>query len=326
MAERKGIALGCLLALGVVALSVLGFFVIVGLMFFNSSEVEAVHGDKIAHIDLEGIISSATESGWGGTSQSMVERLGSDLKRAREDKDVKAIVLRINSPGGEVTASDVLYNHVKKTSDKKPVVVYMDSVAASGGYYAACGATEIMANHTTMTGSIGVIISTLNYELLFDKLGVDSVVFTSGEFKDTLSGSRPMREEERAMIQGMVNQIYERFLSVVKGARKDIPERELRENIADGRIFTGTEALSKKLVDKLGYIEDAYARAKELAKAPDAKVMKYNREITIFDTLGLMKARAAQGGATKIEVNLPERVFPRLQPGMMYLLPTFYAP
>ncbi len=325
MADRKGITLGCLLAFGVAAFIGLGFFGLIAVAMFNSGEADTIYGDKIAHIDLEGMITSAADAGWGGSGQSMVERIGNDLKRAREDDDVKAVVLRVNSPGGEVTASDVLYNHVKKTADKKPVVVYMDSVAASGGYYAACGATEIMANHTTMTGSIGVIISTLNYKTLFEKLGVDSVVFTSGEFKDTLSGSRTMREEEREMVQGMVNQIYERFLTVVKGARTEIPEAELRANIADGRIFTGTEALSKKLIDNIGYVEDAYDRARELGKSPDAKVMKYNQEVTIFDALGLMQARAMQGGPSKVEIHLPEQVFPRLQPGMMYLLPPFYA-
>lgn len=325
MAERKGFTIGCLLAFGAVAIAMIGFFVVVGLMISSVDDRDTVYGDKIAHIDLEGVISSSIDGGWGGAGGSMVERLGKDLKRAREDDDVKAIVLRVNSPGGEVTASDVLYNHVKKTAAKKPVVIYMDSVAASGGYYAACGGTEIMANYTTMTGSIGVIISTLNYETLFDKLGVDSVVFTSGKFKDTMSGSRPMREDEQKMVQGMVDQIYERFLTVVKEARTEIPESELRANIADGRIFTGTEALSKKLIDKIGYIEDAYDRARELAKAPDAKVMKYNREVSIFDALGLMQSRLAQGSSTKVEISLPEQVFPRLQPGMMYLLPSFYS-
>ncbi|MEM1297362.1 MAG: signal peptide peptidase SppA, partial [Verrucomicrobiota bacterium] len=290
-----------------------------------AGETNTVYGDKIAHIDLEGVISSSIDAGWGGTGASMVERLGKDLKRAREDDDVKAIVLRVNSPGGEVTASDVLYNHVKKAAAKKPVVIYMDSVAASGGYYAACGGTEIMANHTTMTGSIGVIISTLNYQSLFDKLGVDSVVFTSGEFKDTMSGTRPMREDERKMVQGMVDQIYERFLTVVKDARTDIPEEELRANIANGRIFTGQEALDNKLIDNIGYIEDAYDRARELGGVPDAKVVKYNQEVTIFDALGLMQSRLAQGNSTKVEISLPDQVLPRLQPGMMYLLPTFYS-
>ena len=325
MADRKGITFGCLLAAGLVALAGIGFFVLMMVFLMNADDVETVYGDKIAHIDLEGVITSSKDTSWGGTGESMVERLAKDLKRAREDDDVKAIVLRINSPGGEVTASDVLYNHVRKTSKKKPVVIYMDSVAASGGYYAACGGTEIMANHTTMTGSIGVIISTINYQTLFNKLGVDPIVFTSGEFKDTLSGSRPMRDDEKAMVQGMVDQIYERFLTVVKNARTEIPEEELRANIADGRIFTGTEALSKKLIDKIGYVEDAYDRARELAKAPDAKVMKYNREVTIFDALGLMESRLAQGGTTKVEISLPEQVFPRLQPGMMYLLPPFFA-
>ena len=125
----------------------------------------------------------------------------------------------IDSPGGEVTASDVIYNSVVKTRAKKPVVVYMDSLAASGGYYVACGGKYLMANETTITGSIGVIIQTLNYEQLFNKIGLASVVFKSGKFKDMLNGARPVTPEERDYVQSFVMKTYDKFLGIVARER-----------------------------------------------------------------------------------------------------------
>ena len=152
--------------------------------------------DKIVVITLRGLISSSLS---GNVGDSMVDDMRMALQQARDDEHVRAVVLEIDSPGGEVTASDVIYNWVVKTRAKKPVVVYMDSLAASGGYYVACGGKYLMANETTITGSIGVIIQTLNYEQLFNKIGLASVVFKSGKFKDMLNGARPVTPEEREL-------------------------------------------------------------------------------------------------------------------------------
>src|SRR5437870_10741521 len=149
--------------------------------------------DRIALITMRGLISSSIP---GNVSDSMVEDMRLALQQARDDSRVKAIVLEIDSPGGEVTAADAIYNAVTKARARKPVVVYMDSLAASGGYYIACGGKFLMANETTITGSIGAIIQTLNYEQLFNKIGLASVVFKSGKFKDILNGARPMTPEE----------------------------------------------------------------------------------------------------------------------------------
>ncbi|MGI8436345.1 MAG: S49 family peptidase, partial [Chthoniobacterales bacterium] len=137
--------------------------------------------DKIAIITLRGLISSSLP---GNVGDSMVDDMRYALEQAREDDNVRAVVLEIDSPGGEVTASDVIYDAVVRTRARKPVVVYMDSLAASGGYYVACGGKYLMASDTTITGSIAVIIQTLNYEQLFNKIGLASVVFKSGKFKD----------------------------------------------------------------------------------------------------------------------------------------------
>ncbi len=157
--------------------------------------------EKIALIRLRGLISSSIA---GNVGESMVDDLRIALAQARNDDDVRAVVLEIDSPGGEVTASDVIYNAVVKTRARKPVVVYMDSLAASGGYYVSCGGKFLMASDTTITGSIGVIIQTLNYEHLFDKIGLSSVVFKSGKFKDMLNGDRPVTPEERELVQSFV--------------------------------------------------------------------------------------------------------------------------
>ncbi len=250
----------------------------------------------------------------------MVEDMRLALQQARDDDHVRAIVLEIDSPGGEVTASDVIYNWVVKTRAKKPVVVYMDSLAASGGYYVACGGKYLMANETTITGSIGVIIQTLNYEQLFNKVGLSSVVFKSGKFKDMLSGTRPVTPEEREYIQSFVMKTYEKFLGIVARER-NLPADGLRNSIADGRILSGKDALDNKLIDGVGQIEDAFTKAKELGRAPGATIVKYGPPFSFGRFL-----RAFGTANNKIELTLPKQLMPQLETGRAYFLPSFYAP
>lgn len=324
MSESRRFPFGCLFA----ALGVVGGTLILLLLLgflFSGALLSSGSGPKIAHIDLEGIIVSSPEAGFLGSSDSMVRRLEKSLKKAREDDSVKAVVLRINSPGGEVTAADTIHHYVKQTAAVKPVVVYMDSVAASGGYYVACAGTEMMANRTTMTGSIGVIISTLSYHELFGKFGLQFLTFTSGKYKDTLSGGRPMRDDERQLVQDLVNQTYERFLQVVMEGRPKVPEEKLRTALADGRILSGKDALANGLIDKTGYFEDAVERAKELGNAPDAKVIRYSDEVSLFQALGLVESRF-RNPPESLELRLPGMLQSSLKPGMLYLLPPFFAP
>src|SRR5205823_1649862 len=166
------------------------------------------------------------------------------------DSRVKAIVLVIDSPGGEVTASDAIYSAVVKAGARKPVVVYMESLAASGGYYVSCGGKFLMASETTITGSIGVIIQTLNYEQLFNKVGLASVIFKSGKFKDMLNGARPITPEERELVQNFIMKTYDKFLGIVAKER-NLSADLLRNTIADGRILSGKEAFENKLIDGL---------------------------------------------------------------------------
>lgn len=275
-------------------------------------------GDKIAVIPLRGLISSSIP---GSVGDNMVDDMRFALEQARDDEHVRAIVLEIDSPGGEVTASDVIYNAVVRARAKKPVIVYMGSLAASGGYYIACGGKYLMANETTITGSIGVIIQTLNYEQLFNKLGLASVVFKSGKFKDMLNGARQMTPEEREYVQDFVMKTYDKFLGIV-ATERHLPADELRNTIADGRIMSGKDAVTNKLIDAVGQIEDAYAKAKQLGNAPDATVVKYGPPFSlsrVFRALG-------QSTASRIELKLPNQVAPQLESGRAYFLPSFYAP
>jgi protease-4 len=277
----------------------------------------AAGAGKIAVIPVQGIIYTDDQTEWG---TSMVDDIKNALQTALEDDSVKAVVLAVNSPGGEVTASDIIYHEVLKVQKKKPVVVAMTSLAASGAYYIACAADWIVANETTFTGSIGVIIQSLNYEGLFDKVGLDAVVFKSGKFKDMLSGSRPMTPEEQAYVESMVMQVYERFLGIVSQAR-NLPADGLRDTFADGRIITGKDAKEAGLVDQLGYVEDAYDKARALANAPEAGVIRYQSGINFQRLLRLLGA----GAQSKVQVQLDGAPRFRLQPGQAYLLPEFYA-
>lgn len=338
----KNTGLGCLifllvfLLLGSLAVNFLQFAACFGLVEQAAGGVEqpprfreimeqkaaAESKDKIVRLDLEGIIASgpAEDLFGGGMDLESIKRA---LRQATEDKTVKGIVLRIDSPGGEVTASDTLYHAVKEAARKVPVVVYMDSLAASGGYYVSCGATRIVASETTLTGSIGVIIQSLNYSGTFGKIGMDTMTFASGAFKDTLSGARAMRDDEKLYVQGLVMNMYDRFLGIVSEARR-IDRETLKNGIADGRIFTGGEALQKKLVDQVGYIEDAYAAARDLGHAPDAGVVRYQHRGGLRDLLDVFGA--AQDTKGRVKIDLSDRLIPRLQPGKMYLLPAHMAP
>lgn len=273
---------------------------------------------KVVLITLRGLISSSVP---GSVGDSMVDDLRAALRQARDDDRVKAVVLEIDSPGGEVTASDQIYTAVVNTRARKPVVVYMDTLAASGGYYISCGGKFLMANETTITGSIGVIIQTLNYEQLLNKVGLASVVFKSGKFKDILNGARPMTPEERTLIQDFVMKTYDKFLGIVARERS-LPADTLRNGIADGRILSGRDALENKLIDGLGQIEDAFNKARELGGAPGATVVKYGAPFS------LSRVFRAFGRApdSKLQLELPKQLLPQLESGRAYFLPSYYAP
>ncbi len=286
---------------------------------FQEQVVRPGSDGKIAVIPLDGIIAFGVE---GSLGDSMVADLKAALEQAGDDPEVKAVVMSVDSPGGEVTASDVIYHAIKQLARRKPVVFYMNSIGASGAYYAACGASWVMCNDTTFTGSIGVIISTLNYRELFGKIGLQSVVFKSGKFKDMLNGARELSPEESAYVQGLVMQSYDRFVGIVARSRK-LDEKVLREGVADGRILSGVDARKAKLVDQLGYIEDAYMKARSLGDAPNAEVVLYKRSFSFANVFQLFGETSQ--ASKKIEIDVLKGMT-TLQPGRVYLLPATFAP
>jgi protease-4 len=274
---------------------------------------------KVAVIRLSGLISSGGMGFSVGVSPDDVRQ---QFKQAIADKDVRAIVLAIDSPGGEVTASDDIYNIVRKARERKKIVVSMGSMAASGGYYAALGGSHIFARDTTFTGSIGVIMQTLNYADLFGKVGLQMVTFKSGKMKDMLSGSRPSTPEEREYIQALVMQTYSKFVGIVAAERK-LAEDVLRAGVADGRVLSGKDALDAKLIDQLGDFDDAVKKAMELGGAPGATVVEYR---PIESLSRYLRFFGKAGGSRNLEINLGPQPSLHLQPGRLYLLPEILAP
>ncbi len=186
------------------------------------------------------------------------------LHYSKDQRCVKAVVLRIDSPGGIVGPTQEIYEEIKKLKKIKPVVVSMGSVAASGGYYIAAPATVIYANPGTITGSIGVLMKLANVQVLLNKIGVHSSVLKSGEYKDTGSPVRPITTGDKKILQGIIDSMFNQFVTAVAEGRK-LPIAKVRE-IADGRIFTGEQALHLKLIDKLGNLQDAIEEAAKLAR------------------------------------------------------------
>src|SRR3990172_7665654 len=206
-------------------------------------------GDRVALIRIEGIIVDSKE-------------IVDELKQYVKDSAVKAIVLRIDSPGGAVAPSQEIYEEVKKAVAKKKEVVSMGSVAASGGYYIASPATRIIANPGTLTGSIGVIMEIPNLEGLMTKIGIKAEVIKSGRHKDMGSSFRGLQDEEKAILQEVMDNVHEQFIRAVSEGRK-MKIEEVRE-IADGRIFSGEQAVKNRLIDELGTLEDAIKTAATL--------------------------------------------------------------
>jgi protease IV len=232
---------------------------------------------KVLMLDLVGMISSAEEHGFYPIP-SQVARLKEALIRAAADQDVKSLVLRINTPGGTVTASDMLYHELRLFKQKKkiPIIASIMDVGASGGYYVAMGTDKIVAHPSSVTGSLGVIMLTVNAHGLLEKIGLHASAITSGPRKDMGSPFRAMTDEERAIFLSVINGFYERFLTVIKEGRRNLTADEIRK-LADGRIYSGEQAKALGLVDSVGYLDDAIELAKREAGLSDARLVVYQQ-------------------------------------------------
>lgn len=220
---------------------------------------------KIAIVDVDGPLRNRRESTLLGVERdNPVVVFQEKLDKAAADRDVRAVVVRINSPGGGVTASDLMYGELRRFRERsgKPVIAYLLDVAASGGYYLACGADAIFAHPTSVTGSIGVILIAPDVSRTLDKIGVQTNVFKSGELKDAGSPLRMMTDRDREVFEGMIERMYARFLDVVCASRTKLSREQVRA-LADGRVLTAEEAHERGLVDRVGSIHDAIAAARD---------------------------------------------------------------
>ena len=235
--------------------------------------------DKVLLIDLSGFISSQeSDPLFGGKKKpGLPARVREELDRARKDRSVKALVLRINSPGGSVTASDVLYHEIKafKRDTGVKVLAHIMDLGTSGAYYAALAADKITAQPTSVTGSIGVIMFRLDATGLMQKIGLQTVEISSGERKGMGSPFRALLPEEKALFQNLIDSLQDRFVNIVVEERSLAPEAV--KKLADGRVFTSREAQVAGLVDGIGYIDDAVEQAKKLANLERASVVTYFR-------------------------------------------------
>jgi len=220
----------------------------------RKAEAFTTGSGKIGVVEVKGLISSS-------------EKVLKELTSFRKNKHIRAIILRIDSPGGAVGASQEIFEEVRKANRTKPVIASMGSVAASGGYYAALGARKILANRGTLTGSIGVIVKFANLEEIFNKIGYRSEIIKSGKLKDIGAANRPMTVEEKKLLQGITDNIHNQFVEAVSKNR-DIPLEKVKK-LADGRIFSGEQALEAGLIDQFGNLNDAVMLAAKLSGIKD---------------------------------------------------------
>jgi protease-4 len=242
--------------------------------------VEGERGPKIALIEIEGVLSERPRSGRLSlrAEESPVARVRAQLDKAAKDGAVKAVVLRIHSPGGTATASEIIYGEVQRFKIKKPVpvVAQLVGIATSGAYYAAMAADSVYANPTTVTGSIGVIFVGINASGLMAKLGLVDQTITTGPYKDTGSPLRPMSPDDRALMQGVLNDLYQRFVEVVVAGRPRLAPGRVEE-LADGRIYSAPQAQANGLVDGIADLPATIDEVRRRAGLEDVRVVTYHR-------------------------------------------------
>jgi protease-4 len=251
-----------------------------GLSPLKEKTISGEGSNKVLLVDIKGMISNRKRVSALGVvmSPGLVDHVRETLKKAENDKNVKALVLRINTPGGTVTSSDIIYHEIKVFKERTNIKVYaivMD-VAASGGYYVAQAADRIIAHPTSLTGSIGVIALKMNLRGLMDKVGVEFEVVKSGDHKDFLSPFRGLTEEERQIFQKTIDDLHKRFVSTIVDNRKQLSRAEI-EKLADGRIYTSQQALETKLIDQIAYMDEAEEFIKKDLKFNEMRLVVYHR-------------------------------------------------
>lgn len=261
---------------------------------------------KVARIDISGVIMQGKPGSVFSMAKDPVDTALRMIRTATHDKDVKALILVVDSPGGGITASDIIYNELmnfKKSSPSRKIVALFGDIAASGGYYVASAADYIIAHPTTITGSIGVLISSLNFKGFGDKYGIKSVSITSGKNKDMLNPLKDLSEEQQKLLQITIDDMYRRFVKIVAEGRT-LPEEDVIK-VADGRIFTANEALQNKLIDSIGYWDDAMSQTAKLLKVETVKVIRYQEPFSFSSFLDAVQnidisVRSLQGNPARM--------------------------
>lgn len=272
--------------------------------------------DRVALLEVRGLINDANKETLLGPGPNPVDRFTAQLTMAAQDPAVKAIIVRINSPGGTVGASDTMYRELRRFADttKKPVVASMSEVAASGGYYLALGADRVLAQSTTITGSIGVIFPTMNFSEGLNRIGIRAKNITSGPNKDIAYPFEPIRESQYDVLRAMVGEFYGNFKGLVAARRPSINPESLIE-ATDGRVVTGKRALELGLVDEIGGLREAFEAAKKLAGSPGAGLVKYVEEGKLVQSPYAASPVQPTDGSF-IQLKLGDTA---LQPGFYYL-------
>jgi protease-4 len=257
---------------------------------------------KIAVITVQGIING-----------EQARDIYSQIKAARRDRRVKGLIIRVNSPGGTISGSDQIHNEILKYrgEEERPVVAFMQSVAASGGYYTSVACDTIVAEPTAVTGSVGVIAGHfVLQELLEQKLGIKPAVVKSGEKKDWPSLFRPFTEEQRQYIQEkLITPAYNRFVQVVADGRQELTLADV-ERLADGSIYGAEEALAEKLIDKIGYLDEAIEEVKSLAGIEKAQVVEYRKPFSLAEFLSIVSRNIPKIDATTLyELSTPQALY-----------------
>jgi protease IV len=301
----------------------------------ESADANAFTHDQIAMITVSGLIANGKSRGLLSTGTNPVSDFRETLDAIARDPSIKAVVLRINSPGGTVTASSMMYHDLLafKAKTHKPVVTCMMDVCASGGYYLSCASDYRIAYPTTITGSIGVIIETVNLNGTLRLIGISTEAVKSGPnkdmgspFKPPVKPDAPLTEEDRKLLQDMVNQFYDGFKAVVKASPQQVKDADWGM-LTDGRVVTGKDAAPYGLIDQVGDLDAAFAKAKEMAKIEHAKIVVYTRS---DEARGSVYASSPVGASAEapvvnmLNINLDlGDIVPRGQSQFLYLWPGF---